>query len=222
LGPTRLIREVSAREARDVVVTRSSTYENRGNLAPGFFEQVIRKYEGTRLGRQELNAELLDDTPGALWNHRIIDTARQAAPPNLARIVVAIDPAATSGEDADETGIVVVAKDNHGHGYVLAALFASSLFHGGNTGSKSVGDANKIDGMAKWLREGRNSKFSTATNLQIARDPEILCRKSSAWSSRPCRTNTTAVLASRRGDSHTLTQLRRFDPPFRDFRRASD
>ena len=118
--PTKLIRELLAREGRDVVVTRGSTYENRANLAPGFFDQVIGKYEGTRLGRQELNAELLEDTPGALWSHGIIDAARQAAAPNLARIVVAIDPAMTSGEDADETGILVVGKDHQGHGYVLA------------------------------------------------------------------------------------------------------
>ena len=118
--PTRLIRELLAREGRDVAVTRGSTYENRANLAPGFFDQVIRKYEGTRLGRQELNAELLEDTPGALWSHGIIEAARQAAAPNLARIVVAVDPAASSGEDADETGIVVVGKDTQGHGYVLA------------------------------------------------------------------------------------------------------
>jgi len=118
--PTKLIRELLTREGRDVAVTRGSTYENRANLAPGFFDQVIRKYEGTRLGRQELNAELLEDTPGALWSHGIIDAARQAAAPNLARIVVAIDPAASSGEDADETGIVIVGRDNQGHGYVLA------------------------------------------------------------------------------------------------------
>jgi phage terminase large subunit-like protein len=118
--PIKPIRELLAREGRNVVVTRGSTYENRANLAPGFFDQVIRKYEGTRLGRQELNAELLEDTPGALWSHGVIDAARQAAAPNLARIVVAIDPAATSGEDADESGIVVVGKDNQGHGYVLA------------------------------------------------------------------------------------------------------
>jgi len=118
--PTKLTRELLARDGRDVVVTRGSTYENRANLAAGFFDQVIRKYEGTRLGRQELNAELLEDTPGALWSHGIIDAARQAAAPNLARIVVAIDPAASSGEDADETGIVIVGRDNQGHGYVLA------------------------------------------------------------------------------------------------------
>ena len=118
--PIKLIRELLAREGRDVAVTRGSTYENRANLAAGFFDQVIRKYEGTRLGRQELNAELLEDTPGALWSHGIIEAARQAAAPNLARIVVAIDPAASSGEDADETGIVIVGRDNQGHGYVLA------------------------------------------------------------------------------------------------------
>src|SRR5215831_2253734 len=118
--PTKLIRELLAREGRDVVVTRGSTYENRANLAPGFFDQIIGKYEGTRLGRQELEAELLEDTPGALWSHSIIDASRQAAAPHLARIVVAIDPAVTSGEDADETGIIVVGKDHQGHGYVLA------------------------------------------------------------------------------------------------------
>jgi phage terminase large subunit-like protein len=119
---TKLIRELLAREGRDVVVTRGSTNENRANLAPGFFDQVIRKYEGTRLGRQELNAELLEDTPGALWSHGIIDAARMSAAPLLQRIVVAIDPAVTSGEDADETGIAVVGKDANGHGYVLQDL----------------------------------------------------------------------------------------------------
>jgi phage terminase large subunit-like protein len=121
--PTKLIRELLAREGREVVVTRGSTYENRANLAPGFFNQIIRKYEGTRLGRQELNAELLDDVPGALWNRALIEETRwplHRAVPDMARIIVAIDPAATSGEDADETGIVVAGKDTNGHGYVLS------------------------------------------------------------------------------------------------------
>jgi len=64
---------IVAREGRDVVVT---TYENRANLAPGFFEQAIRKYDGTRLGRQELLAEVLEDTPGALWNRDALDQCR--------------------------------------------------------------------------------------------------------------------------------------------------
>jgi predicted phage terminase large subunit-like protein len=118
--PTRLLRELLAREGHDVVVTRGSSYDNKANLAPAFFAQIVKKYEGTRLGRQELNAELLEDTPGALWSQGLIDGTRISAAPELTRIVVAIDPAATSGEDADETGVVVVGQDKDGQGYVLA------------------------------------------------------------------------------------------------------
>jgi predicted phage terminase large subunit-like protein len=118
--PTKLIRELV--KDPTCVLTRGSSYENRANLAPAFFDQIVRRYEGTRLGRQELNAELLEDTPGALWSHGIIDAARLPAAPILTRVVVAIDPAVTSGEESDETGIVVAGKDAHGHGYVLADI----------------------------------------------------------------------------------------------------
>ena len=104
------------------VVTRGSSYENRSNLAPAFFDQIIRKYEGTRLGRQELDAELLEDTPGALWSHGSIEAGRLRLAPGMTRVVVAIDPAVTSGKEADETGIVVAGKDQNGHGYVLADI----------------------------------------------------------------------------------------------------
>ena len=103
-----------------VVVTRGSTYENRPNLAPHFLDQIIRKYEGTRLGRQELEAEILDDIPGALWTHALIDAGRVTAAPELTRVVVAIDPAVTSVEESDETGIIVAGRDGNLHGYVLA------------------------------------------------------------------------------------------------------
>ena len=76
-----------------------------------FFNQIIRKCEGTRLGRQELEAELLEDTPGALWSHSSIGASRLRSAPEMTRVVVAIDPAVTSGEEADETGIVVAGKD---------------------------------------------------------------------------------------------------------------
>src|ERR1700719_2702971 len=84
-----------------------------------------QKYEGTRLARQELNAELLDDVPGALWSRALIEAARPPmgfVMPDLMRVVVAIDPAASSGEDADETGIIVAGKDKDSRGYVLADL----------------------------------------------------------------------------------------------------
>jgi phage terminase large subunit-like protein len=100
-------------------VTRGRTAENRGNLAPVFLEQIVRRYEGTRLGRQELDGEILEDAPGALWSRAIIEAARAPAAPELARVVVAVDPATTSGEQADETGIIVAGADAGGLGYVL-------------------------------------------------------------------------------------------------------
>jgi predicted phage terminase large subunit-like protein len=118
--PTKLIKALIADPK--VVVTRGSTAENRKNLAPAFLDQIVRRYEGTRLGRQELEAEILEDVPGALWSHAIIDATRVAIAPQLTRIVVAIDPAAGSGEHSDETGIVVAGKNTDGHGYVLADL----------------------------------------------------------------------------------------------------
>jgi len=105
------------------VVTRGSTYDNRANLPENYFLDIVRRYEGTRLGRQELNAEILDDMPGALWSRDIIENARlgfESPHSDLTRIVVAIDPAVTSGEDSDETGIIVAGKDAAGHGYILA------------------------------------------------------------------------------------------------------
>jgi phage terminase large subunit-like protein len=102
------------------VVTRGTTYENLKNLAPSFAHKIISKYEGTRLGRQELNAEILNDVPGALWTRDNIDANRVKKAPTLKRIVVAIDPAVTSGEDSDDTGIVVCGLGIDGHGYILA------------------------------------------------------------------------------------------------------
>jgi predicted phage terminase large subunit-like protein len=116
--PTKLMRELLA-DPR-VAVTHGRTADNADNLAPAFLDQIVRRYEGTRLGRQELDGELLDDMPGALWTHGLIDAARVAAAPALVRVVVAIDPAVASGEDADETGIVCAGRAADGHGYVLA------------------------------------------------------------------------------------------------------
>ena len=106
--PIKIIRELINDQL--VQTTRGSTYANLPNLAQSFAQRIINKYEGTRLGRQELHAEILDDVPGALWQRAHIDDARRASPPQCERVVVAIDPAVTSGEDADETGIVVCGK----------------------------------------------------------------------------------------------------------------
>lgn len=115
--PTRLIRSLVERE--DVVVTRGSTYENQMNLAPTFLEEVKARYEGTRLGRQELYAEILDDVEGALWTREMIEQSRVNNLPDLTRIVIGVDPAITSRESSAETGIVAVGVDANGTGYVL-------------------------------------------------------------------------------------------------------
>ncbi len=117
--PIKLLKDLLAREGRDVVVRRGSTFDNAANLAGPFLDAIRAKYEGTRLGRQELNAELLEDTPGALWQRAWIDRDRVAEAPQLKRIVVAIDPAVSTNEGSDETGIVVAGIDANGHAYVL-------------------------------------------------------------------------------------------------------
>ena len=108
----------------DVVITRGTTYANRANLAPGFFDSVVARFEGTRRGRQELEAAVIDDIDGALWTYSMIEAARlpKGASFDFRRIVVAVDPAATAGEDSDETGIVVAALGMDGRGYILADL----------------------------------------------------------------------------------------------------
>jgi phage terminase large subunit-like protein len=116
--PIDMIRELVADPK--VAVTRGVTAENRANLAPNFLAQIVRKYQGTRLGRQELEAEILEDLPGALWSRGMIEGTRKRTSPDLVRVVVAIDPAVSSGENADETGIIAAGKDDSGHGWVLA------------------------------------------------------------------------------------------------------
>ncbi|MGZ6360321.1 MAG: phage terminase large subunit family protein [Ktedonobacterales bacterium] len=116
--PVKLIRELVTSPTTHV--TRGRTYDNAANLAPAFMEQIIAKYAGTRLGRQELDAEILDDTPGALWKRDALEALRVVFRPELARIVVAIDPAITSNEGSDETGIVAAGVTTDGRkGYVL-------------------------------------------------------------------------------------------------------
>ncbi len=108
----------------DTVVTNGSTLDNADNLAKNTVKQLYERYGGTRLGRQELEGEILGDIPGALWSRENIDNNRlKQAPDDLERVFVAVDPATSSEEGSDETGIVVVAlardPDGYARGYVL-------------------------------------------------------------------------------------------------------
>lgn len=123
----------------DTLLVVGSTYDNKKNLAPKFISKIQEKYEGTRLGRQEIYAEVLDDVPGALWSRTKIDEFRikprrdldgmvmlgdDGRPvfdglPDMARIVVGVDPSGGSTEESDEQGIVACGRGVDGHGYTL-------------------------------------------------------------------------------------------------------
>jgi phage terminase large subunit-like protein len=117
--PIKLLRDLIA--SPSTVVTRGSTFDNAANLAASALAEYRVRYEGTRLGRQELSGELLWDVPGALWSRELLDASRVQAPPSdLQRIVVGVDPAVGSPESGgDLTGIVAVGRDVRGHLYVL-------------------------------------------------------------------------------------------------------
>lgn len=109
------------------IVTRASTKANAFNLAPRFLDVVVGRYNGTRLGRQELDGELIDDRPDALFERDAIDRMRTTLIPELRRIVVAVDPPATSTKDADACGIVAVGLSEEGIAFVLADHSVSGL-----------------------------------------------------------------------------------------------
>lgn len=115
--PTALIKRIMALPS--TVTTHGSTYDNAANLAKSFLEQIVSRYEGTRLGRQELYGEVLDDNPGALWNHKVIDDHRVKDYPDLVRIVIAVDPATTANKDSDDVGIGAAGLGVDGEVYVL-------------------------------------------------------------------------------------------------------
>ncbi|NDE91305.1 MAG: ATP-binding protein [Alphaproteobacteria bacterium] len=119
--PTRFIKNLVKRAGADLFLTRGRSEENALNLAPHVLDDLRNRYGGTRLGRQELDAEIVEDMEGALWTYAALDKARMAHPPdNLERIVIAIDPAVTSHSKSDETGIVAAARSVDGLFYVLA------------------------------------------------------------------------------------------------------
>jgi len=117
--PIELIKAIVAGTEGKVHVTRGSTMANRANLAVSFLERIQSRYAGTRLGRQELEAEILGDLPGALWSMASLDAYRLREQPKVTRVVVSVDPAVTNTENSDEHGIIVAAITDDQRGVVL-------------------------------------------------------------------------------------------------------
>ena len=103
----------------DTIDVRFSTFDNAENLSPKFLEKIKEKYQGTRIGRQELEGEILDDNPNALWQRDAIENLRVKKTPAFTRIVVGVDPAVSSKEESAETGIITVGLAATGHIYIL-------------------------------------------------------------------------------------------------------
>jgi len=154
-----------------VVHTVGSSFENITNLSPRFIERIREQYEGTRLGRQELYGEILDDVPGALWKRIDLETNRVREHSPLTRVVVAIDPAETVNPDrGSETGIVVAGLGGDRHGYVLddislygtpaewanEAITAYNRFHA----DRIIGEANAGGDMIEHTLRSVDSKVA--------------------------------------------------------------
>ncbi|MEH2470062.1 phage terminase large subunit-like protein [Nitrobacteraceae bacterium AZCC 2161] len=108
-------------------VTRAPTQANRDHLSPAFLENVVGRYAGTRMGRQKLDGELIEDRPDALWSRGLIEACRVTDMPALPRIVVAIDPPGSSRQGADACGIVAVGRADAGLFFVLEDASATGL-----------------------------------------------------------------------------------------------
>lgn len=140
--PTKLVRQLAKRD--DAHITRGSTFDNAANLSPAALAELRSRYEGTTLGRQELYAEILEDIDGALWSRAMFDRAGFFVGPDIAdpaRVVVAIDPAVTSGEESDHTGIIAAGVTEQGHCPVCGQVDGRHAFVLADRSARTTPDA---------------------------------------------------------------------------------
>jgi len=167
-------------------LSRASTYDNLHNLAPTYAERIINRYEGTRLGRQELHAELLTDVEGALWTWDMIELARINEPPqDLQRIVVGVDPAGTSRKGSDETGIIVAGVKD-GVVYILDDMSGRYTPHGWATVVRNAYDDYSADAVVVETNYGGEMVENTLrTSGVTARVIKVSARRSKSLRAEP-------------------------------------
>lgn len=169
--PIPLLKEILSEPG--VVVTKGSTYDNKANLAPKFLAKIEQRYAGTRLGRQELNAEILDDAPGALWSRSNLDAHRRkkSEVPQLQRVVVSIDPAAKSGGGGDsdrgaKTGIIAAGLGIDGRGYVLDDASCALGPHGWASRAVALFDQHNADIIVGEVNQGGDMVEATVRSVR--------------------------------------------------------
>ena len=146
-------------------VTTGSTYENIANLAPVFVDQIIKRYEGTRLGAQELDAKILEDAEGALWNRETLEKYRVTKAPELTKIFVAVDPKAESSADS-EAGIVVVGLGVDKHGYLLDDNSINSTPEGWAKQAVSAYHRHKANAIVAEVNQGGDMVVTTIHSVE--------------------------------------------------------
>ena len=166
--PIELVKAIVAGNEGKAVITRGRTMDNRNNLAGTFLEKIENRYGGTRLGRQELEGEILGDIPNALWTLANIDTSRvKEAPQNLKRIYVAIDPAVSNTEESDEHGIVAVGLSTDGkEGYVLEDASVKGSPMEWAKRALSVHDRLQADGIVVEVNQGGDMVAQTIRSVR--------------------------------------------------------
>jgi len=167
----------------DVIVTRGHTNENRANLAPSYIRRVIKKYEGTRLGLQELSAQILDDVEGGFWSRQLLDDNRvklDAKLPEMVRIGIAIDPATSSNEDSNETGMVAGGKGTDGRMYLFHDL--SGRMQPEQWARRAITNYDKFQ--ADFIIGERNNGGDLVKRNIDAMDKEIRVKFKAVWASR--------------------------------------
>ena len=174
--PLPLIKQLLTDE--ETYVTTGSTYENYGNLSHKFIKHVVKKYEGTKLGKQELWGKLLEDIEGALWKWDLLNQLRVKAAPPLKRIVVAIDPASTSKETSDETGIVAVGLGKDNNAYVLSDV--SNIYTPTDWAKAAIGEFKRLQA-DRIVAETNNGGEMVETVLRMV---DATIPYSSVWASR--------------------------------------
>lgn len=202
--PVRVLRELMAE--RTTVITRGRTLENAANLSPSALAYLLARYEGTRLGRQELDAEILEDVPGALWTRAMIEEAHVQMPPGwpdpkYRRVVVAIDPAVTAEEGSDETGIVVAGTHVDGRAYVLSDL--STRASPKQWAQRAV-DAYRAHRADRIVAEVNNGGDLVEEMIRVV-DPNVAYRAVHASKGKRTRAEPVSALYEQRRVSHVGT-----------------
>lgn len=162
--PTNLIKKL-VNDPR-TVISYGSTLDNAPNLAPAFIEEIERRYKGTRLWRQEVGGQILEDTEGALWNLAMIEESRADEVPPLKRVVVSVDPATTTSETSDYTGIAVVGLSATDELYLLHSEQVKLSPHGWATRVLDLYDEYEADRIIAERNQGGQMVESTLRTVR--------------------------------------------------------